>query len=307
MRQRGEGSWFADVYKSFITLGEWFIKPLFNFLPPRVARHRRDVPYADAPRNRKQRLDIEVPLGEGPFPVLVYVHGGGFISMDKSHYTRIAKTFAAAGYLVYNINYRRAPRFRFPLNITDVGTAIAWAVENAASYGGDPETVFLAGDSAGAHLISTYATALADAGQAMEFRLTGVKMPGRLCGLILFYGAFDCETVLQTGFPFVRLMLTSFLSRDPEIFQERAGLASPIRHLSGDYPPCFICYAARDALAGESVAFARALASEGVESDVLVISEEECRVIPHGFVNLYWRSCAKKAMASAISFLDAHR
>ena len=300
-----ERDWFADVYKAVVTLGEWLIKPLFNLHPPAVGEHVRDITYVADPVTAKQKLDLVRPEGEGPFPVLVYVHGGGFISMDKSHYTRICKTFASAGYLVLNVNYRRAPRFRFPIALTDVGSAVAWALANAAAYGGDPSVMFLAGDSAGAHLVSTYATSLGDEALARVFRVQEMARPSRLAGLVLFYGAFDCETVIKTGFPFVRTMLRSFLSRDPELFKKRARDASPIRHIKGGYPSCFICYAVKDKLSSESAAFARELELEGVQREVMSVPPSECRIIPHGFINLFWRKCARSAMAAAVAFMDA--
>jgi len=303
---RGRGL-FSTLYKYVVSAGEWFIKPIFNLDPPRVGMHVRNVPYVKARPDKKQRLDVIVPEGAGPFPLLIYVHGGGFISMDKSHYTRIAKSFAAAGYVVFNVNYRRAPRFRFPDNLTDVGSAVSWAMSNAIAYRGNPDRVFMAGDSAGAHLVSTYATSLVDPSQAKALRIERLTRPRRIAGLVLFYGAFDTETILATGFPFAKMMLESFLSRDPAVFKERSKAASPIRHVTGGYPPCFISYAEKDKLAPESIAFARELESKGVEHEVMAFTPSECRVIPHGYVNLFWRKCAKTAMAGAIDFLKRHQ
>lgn len=298
---------FATIYKHTLSALEHMVMPLVNLSAPEVAQHVRDVPYVTEPSNKKQRLDVIRPLGKGPFPVLVFVHGGGWISMDKSYYTRMCKVFAAAGYLVLNINYRRAPHFRYPINISDVGAAVAWALENAAAYGGDPSVMFLAGDSAGAHLVSTYSTALSDGRLARAFKVDRMKRPSRLTGLVLFYGAFDLETLAETGFPFVRMMLRSFLSRDPVLFRQRAQEASPLRHISPTYPPCFICYSLNDPLHTESEAFARELELEGVEHDVLAVPRGECRLIPHGFVMIFWRKCAKRAMEAAIGFLDAKK
>lgn len=294
---------FATIYKYVVNVGEHLYMPLVNINPPEVALHVRNISYVNEPSNARQRLDVIKPDGEGPFPVLVFVHGGGFISMDKSYYSRMCKVFAAAGYLVLNVNYRRAPRFRYPLNISDIGAAVAWALENAAAYGGDPSVMFLAGDSAGAHLVSTYSTSLADGRLAKAFRVDGMKRP-RIAGLVLFYGAFDCETVLETGFPFVRMMLRSFLSRDPGLFKERAKDASPIRHIKAAYPPSFICYALKDKLHTESEAFAGELERQGVEHEVLAVPPSECRLMPHGFAMIFWRKCAKEAMGAAIRFLD---
>lgn len=294
------------VYKFFVTIGEWLIKPILNLNPPAVRMHVRDVPYVSPPGNPKQRLDVVVPEGAGPFPVIVYVHGGGFISMDKSHYTRIAKSLASAGFVVFNVNYRRAPRFRYPNNLTDVGSAVSWVLSNARAYSGDPDRLFLAGDSAGAHLVSTYSTALADDKLARDFGIANLKKPARVAGLLLFYGVFDCDSVLATGFPFVKMMLEALLSRDPVVFEARARNASPLRHVTSAYPPCFITYAEKDKLAGESVAFALVLEAKGVQHEVLAFPPSECRHIPHGFFSMFWRKSAKRATVAAINFLRSH-
>jgi acetyl esterase len=301
-----ETGWFTPVYKFFAAAFEWLFTPIINLNPPPVKTYLRDVPYVPEPSNRKQRLDVVVPEGDGPFPVLVYVHGGGFISMDKKQYRRMARSFAAGGYVVFNVNYRRAPAFRYPVNIMDVGAAVAWALDNAAAYGGDPSTVFLAGDSAGAHLVSTYSTSLVDMSLVKAFRLEGIQRPAKVAGLVLLYGAFDCETILDTGFPFVKTMLEALLSRDPVLFKERARNASPVRHITADYPPCFITYAEKDRLASQSVEFAAELERKGVEHEVLAIPRSECRIIAHGFVSTFWRRCARKAMAAAIDFMRRH-
>lgn len=298
---------FAHIYKFFSLLVETAIKPIMNLDPPEVHAHIRDIPYVSGRANKKQRLDVIIPKGTGPFSILVYVHGGGFMTLDKSHYTRMAKAFASEGYLVFNVNYRRAPAFRYPINISDVAKAVSWVIQNARAYRGDPTKLFLAGDSAGAHLVATYSTALEDPSLIKAFRMGGVKRPERVNGLVLLYGAFDCDTTLATGFRFVRTMLQSFLSRDPALYEERAKNASPIRHITSAYPPCFITYAEKDKLSSESRAFAAKLESFGVEHEVLAIPPSECRFIAHGFVSTFWRECAKKAMARAVAFMEKHR
>jgi acetyl esterase/lipase len=128
----------AYIQKAVSAALEWLGRLLvFNRFPPTVGDYARDIPY-DCRDRRKQSLDIAVPEGTGPFPVLVYIHGGGFHFMDKKSYTRVAKSFAHGGYIVFNINYRLAPKTVFPEQLQDVAKAIRWAYDNAESYGGDP-------------------------------------------------------------------------------------------------------------------------------------------------------------------------
>jgi acetyl esterase len=112
----------------------------------------RDVAYG--PHPVAHRLDIYRPrFAPRPLPVLLYIHGGGFVVCSKETHRGIALLKAARpGYLVFNINYRLAPAYRFPAAIEDACAAYRWVVANAARYGGDPTRIVVAGESAGGNL-----------------------------------------------------------------------------------------------------------------------------------------------------------
>ncbi|APR83149.1 Esterase/lipase [Minicystis rosea] len=106
------------------------------------------------------RLDVYRPIERsGPLPVVLYVHGGGFRILSKDTHWFMAISFARRGYLVFNINYRLAPAHPFPAAIEDACAALVWVMENAARYGGDPTRLVLAGESAGANLVTSLAIA----------------------------------------------------------------------------------------------------------------------------------------------------
>ncbi|MDP2315004.1 MAG: alpha/beta hydrolase [Pseudomonadota bacterium] len=107
-------------------------------------------------------LDVYRPVGTaGPLPVVLYLHGGGFRGLDKDTHWVMGLGFARAGYLVFNVNYRLAPRHRFPAAAEDACEAWIWAVRNAARYGGDPARIVVAGESAGANLAAVVGVATA--------------------------------------------------------------------------------------------------------------------------------------------------
>jgi acetyl esterase len=127
----------------------------------RPARHGvaidRDVAYQGS-GDEAHLLDVYRPAsGTGPLPVVLYVHGGGFRILSKDTHWLMALAFARRGYVVFSINYRLAPRHRFPAAIEDTCRAYTWLVQNAARFGGDPEQIVLAGESAGANLITALA------------------------------------------------------------------------------------------------------------------------------------------------------
>ena len=113
----------------------------------------RGVPYIQD-GDPAHTLDIYRPRDAGgPLPVLVYIHGGGFTMCSKDTHRAIALAYSHYGKMaVFNVNYRLAPRHRYPAATEDVAAAYAWVVENAARYGGDPSRIVVGGESAGGNL-----------------------------------------------------------------------------------------------------------------------------------------------------------
>ena len=107
---------------------------------PRVGWAIRNVPYGE---DRKNRLDILVPRDVSSPPVVIYFHGGGWISGTKIDRRRICREIAHNGHLVFNVDYRLAPKYRYPFQMVDVARAVLWVSGNASRYGGDELVVVL--------------------------------------------------------------------------------------------------------------------------------------------------------------------
>ncbi len=157
-RLRGRaGSFVVDnAFRSVSRLGQ--LHP-----EARPARHGvevlRDIPYHDTGRD-EHLLDIYRPTdGKGPWPVVFYVHGGGFRILSKDTHWIMGLGFARRGFLVVSIDYRLAPRHRYPAAVEDACAALSWTAHNVARYGGDPTRLVLAGESAGANLATSLAVA----------------------------------------------------------------------------------------------------------------------------------------------------
>jgi acetyl esterase/lipase len=100
-------------------------------------------------------LDAYVPPGEGPFPAVIVVHGGGFVRGDKQTFVKpLFQPLTEAGFAWFTINYRLAPKYPFPAAVEDVERAIEWLRKNAKDYKVDPNRIALLGESAGGHLVS---------------------------------------------------------------------------------------------------------------------------------------------------------
>jgi arylformamidase len=117
-----------------------------------------DLAYGPHPR---QKLDLYQPEGDGARPILLWVHGGGFLKGEKAspdhpfnaHFGQLA---ARAGFVGAVINYRLAPEHQWPSGGEDVGLALDWLRENAAQHKGDPQRIVLVGTSAGSVHVATW-------------------------------------------------------------------------------------------------------------------------------------------------------
>src|SRR5262252_771652 len=140
----------------------------------------KDVPYRTT-EGLQLTLDAHIPDGGGSFPTAILVHGGGWVAGDKEQYiTYIFKPLSDAGFAWFSINYRLAPKFRFPADAEDVESAIRWVKEHAGTYRVDPNRIVLIGESAGGHLVS----------------YVGAKQrPGtRVAAVVSMYGVHDFIT-----------------------------------------------------------------------------------------------------------------
>lgn len=105
--------------------------------------------------HERHRLDIYAPQGADKRPVLLFVHGGGFLRGDKGdngswQNANVARMAAQAGLVGVTINYRLAPDHVWPAGADDVAAAVGWTRANIATHGGDPDAIIVAGTSAGA-------------------------------------------------------------------------------------------------------------------------------------------------------------
>jgi acetyl esterase len=115
---------------------------------PRGGEVLRDIVYGD---DERHRLDVYLPVdGQALAPVVVFLHGGGFIRGDKADREAVGHYFSRHGVVAVLPNYRLGPRHRWPAGAEDVSAVLRWARAHVADYRGNPEHIVLAGESAGA-------------------------------------------------------------------------------------------------------------------------------------------------------------
>ncbi|HUQ93515.1 MAG TPA: alpha/beta hydrolase [Bryobacteraceae bacterium] len=141
------------------------------------ATDRNDIEFA-SPDGFSLTLDAHVPDGKGPFPTVIIVHGGGWQNGHKRTYvTPLFQPLTEAGFAWFTINYRLAPKYKFPAAADDVTSAIQWVKVHAAEYKVDPRRIALMGESAGGHLVAYVGTRR--------------QSEARVAAVVDFYGAHD--------------------------------------------------------------------------------------------------------------------
>jgi acetyl esterase/lipase len=224
--------------------------------------------------------DIYVPEGEGAFPAVLMVHGGGWVTGERSEMDHLCQRVARRGYVVVNADYRLAPQYHHPAQMEDLREAIRWMRNNAGRFKLQPDRIGAWGYSAGAHLVALLGTD----DEAPSTRVKAVVAGGLPSNL--------------SDFPNGRLVLALMgVSRDadPEAWVQASpyGLASP-----GD-APMFIYHGTWDTTVrveqGEKMA--SALQAAGVPVELYLL-----HAFGHNTTFLFGFS----AEAAAVRFLDRY-
>lgn len=140
--------------------GLWRAAALLVLATPLLAadlRIERDLPYADG-KNPKQTLDVYAPREGKGHPVLFWIHGGGWQHGDKAEVNAKPQAFVERGWVFVSTNYRLLPEAPIGQMAADVAKALRWTRDHAREYGGDPDTLFVMGHSAGAQLAALLCT-----------------------------------------------------------------------------------------------------------------------------------------------------
>ncbi|MBR2768389.1 MAG: alpha/beta hydrolase [Solobacterium sp.] len=189
-----------------------------------------------------QCLDVYRPKGkEGPLPVILSVHGGGWVYGDRNVYQYYCMSLAQFGFAVVNFSYRLAPEYTYPASLEDFNSVCLWISENRERFGFDADHVFAVGDSAGAHMLSLYCCALSD----QEFR-SSVHFPVqdqlRFRAVALNCGVYDPDA----ADPGIQGLIQVLLPKESTPMYRRE--LNTCLHISEAFPPVFLMAANDDSL-----------------------------------------------------------
>jgi acetyl esterase/lipase len=199
----------------------------------------KDVAYSDAKDadEVRHKLDLYLPKGQKDFPVLLFIHGGGWRNGSKNGFAKQGQLLARNGVGVVAANYRLSPKVKHPGHIMDVARAFAWTHQHIAKYGGRPDQLFVSGHSAGGHLAALLATD--------DRYLKAEKLARKdVKGVIPISGVFRVGG-----------------GRLGEVFgdADSSREASPLTHVRADLPPFLVLYAEKEPLGKQAEEFGRAL------------------------------------------------
>lgn len=201
------------------------------------------------------KLDLAQPAGDGPFPAIVFIHGGGWYQGNRGAYKAQIREAAERGYVAATISYRlmefdeakkesTTATPNFPAQIHDAKAAIRWLRANADRYHVDPERIGVTGGSAGGHL--SLLVGLTDSEADLEGNSGNRDQSSRVQAVVNFFGPTDMAACHETSS--VAWIFRLFMGGTPEEVADTYRAASPITYASDDDPPVLTLHGDRDAL-----------------------------------------------------------
>jgi acetyl esterase len=250
----------------------------------KTAKHIATLDLAVESASQSIPLRLYLPPGDGPYPVIVYFHGGGWVIGDIVTYDPMCRDLCdRSDTIVVAVDYRLAPEHPCPAAPEDCLAALAWVAEHIELYGGRPDSIVVAGDSAGGNLAAVTSIQAATA------------LPGLIKGQVLIYpvtdhysAGFASYSENAKGPVLTRSLMEwfwdSYLANSPELAQGvvRHRLATPlIEDDLSQQPPALVISAGRDPLRDEGIAYAQRLSEQGV-----AVSQSLYPDAVHGFIGL---------------------
>lgn len=246
-----------------------------------------DVTYSTISGYRPMIMDIYLPPREmGPRPLIMYVHGGGYIEGHTRHGAALANfpaalaALAAEGFVVASVEYRLAREAPFPAQVQDLRAALRFLKAGAEHYGIDPQRTGIWGGSAGGHLAAMAALSCGDA----SLDVAGTEAPaGSECvqAAVIWYGLFDFTAFTQGRAPGSVGVLDTLLGCDGYCGAEAYPPASPVTFMDATDPPMLLIHGDEDRVipVAQSHLGEERLRAAGVEVESIYIPE-----VNHSFV-----------------------
>lgn len=203
-------------------------------------------------------LDVYRPKAEMSrnLPVIVSVHGGGWVYGDKERYQYYCMNLAQRGFAVVNFTYRLAPEYKFPAPLEDTNAVMEWIYENAPDYGLDVEHIYMLGDSAGANILALYTAICTNPSYAANFKF---HVPG---GFVPKAIALNCGSYVQTDNMMTKALMADYLPKKGT--EEELKLNNPLYYITEKYPPVYVMTSNGDFLKEQAPLMVEVLKEKGI-------------------------------------------
>ncbi len=254
-----------------------------------------DIYYPSAIQNTDQRL-----------PVIVWIHGGAWVSGKKEHLQNYCKLLAAQGYVAVSIDYSISPGAHYPTPIRQTSKALTYLIAQAKRLHIDDSSIIIAGDSGGAHIAAQTANIIVNSDYADLLKIKPTISKAQLAGLILYCGPYDTRHVDLNGDfgSFLKTILWSYSGNKNFLGDESFKTASVIDYINADFPPCFISAGNGDPLLVHSENLARKLVQLRVPVDTLFFDQDLNPALPHEYQFNLDNIHGEMAFKRSVAFLD---
>jgi acetyl esterase len=247
------------------------------------------------------RLDLYVPRhGSGPFPTLLWIHGGGFIYGSPDQAGGFTAMLAGRGVVVASLDYSLAPDHHYPVPVRQADAALGWLAAHVAAYHGNPAAVFIGGDSSGAQVASQTAALITNPALARDMALVTQIAASAVRGVVLYCGIYDMHTVAGSGFHGICTMLWSYTGQRDWQHAPEIGQLTTTAQATSDYPPTLLTAGDADPLDSRGHELAAALRRRGV--DVTAVFYEH-QGLGHEYQFNYALPQARQMFATTVAFL----
>jgi Esterase/lipase len=292
-----------------------FHVPPKEFLYTESVRSVADVSYGE---RLGETMDLHLPANkDGKSPLIIWVHGGAYVAGDKGYLTFFARVLANYGYAVAVLNYTLAPEAHYPEQIFQIGKAYNFLTQGKYQDKNciDTERIFLAGDSAGAQMVSQFALLQTNLVYRGEFvathpdsSLPEIIPTENLRGMLLYCGPYSLKEVQASPKPLLRFL---FWQMGWAYFGKRRLTNLPaldevdiVPHLTATFPPSFVSDGNTLTFTKHGKDLVTTLKGLGVPTTELIF--ENSKKVPHEFQLNLGTPEARQALVTALAFLKKY-
>lgn len=266
-----------------------------------------------ASKGKDTTLDVYIPeeiqQTDKKLPVVIWTHGGAWLSGDKKDAATYYKLIAQQNFVVISLNYSLAPESTYPKAIHEINTAYSYIKQNSERFHADTTQVLLAGDSAGANITAQMAALITNPSYSKEVNISPNLQSSQLKGVILNCGIYKMEELAHPNPNLSRLIgwgddVTVWAYSGTNNFSDPIiRQMSPYYHVNSTFPPTYISGGNADPLTNvQSKPFASKLQSLGVEVESLFYKEDHQPKLGHEYQFNLDNEDAKNALKMTIEF-----